>query len=144
MRASFIFTHQPSRRFHFMDYILASMDDDCAKVTQLPDLLPQQTFVVACCNTLSIHMPTGHLTASFVHVSPESPSVHHACNIMLPTTMLSAGGWPWPQRLAGCHRVCVVGWRDWYAACSFACICCLSCLLQSRAASGYRGSRYDA
>ena len=26
-----------------MDYILASMDDDCAKVIQLPDLLPLQT-----------------------------------------------------------------------------------------------------
>ncbi len=33
MRASFIFTHKPGRRFHFMDYIIASMDDDCAKVT---------------------------------------------------------------------------------------------------------------
>ncbi|KAL0030493.1 hypothetical protein WJX79_009941 [Trebouxia sp. C0005] len=35
MRASFIFTHQPGRRFHFMEYILASMDDDCAKVVGL-------------------------------------------------------------------------------------------------------------
>lgn len=35
MRASFIFTHQPGRRFHFMEYILASMDDDCAKVCNL-------------------------------------------------------------------------------------------------------------
>ncbi|DBA84760.1 hypothetical protein WJX77_002067 [Trebouxia sp. C0004] len=35
MRASFIFTHQPGKRFHFMDYILASMDDDCAKVVGL-------------------------------------------------------------------------------------------------------------
>ena len=39
MRASFIFTHQPGRRFHFMDYILASMDDDCAKVSELLILL---------------------------------------------------------------------------------------------------------
>ena len=39
MRASFIFTHQPGRRFHFMDYILASMDDDCAQVSKLFVLL---------------------------------------------------------------------------------------------------------
>jgi hypothetical protein len=39
MRASFIFTHQPGRRFHFMDYILASMDDDIAKVSELLILL---------------------------------------------------------------------------------------------------------
>ena len=32
MRASFIYTHKPGRKFHFMDYIIASMDDDCAKV----------------------------------------------------------------------------------------------------------------
>ncbi len=32
MRASFILTHRPGKKFHFMDYILASMDDDCAKV----------------------------------------------------------------------------------------------------------------
>lgn len=32
MRASFILTHRPGKKFQFMDYILASMDDDCAKV----------------------------------------------------------------------------------------------------------------
>ena len=41
MRASFIFTHQPGRRFHFMDYVLASMDDECAKVSKLLILLAQ-------------------------------------------------------------------------------------------------------
>ena len=35
MRASFILTHRPGRKFSFMDYILASMDDDCAKVSAL-------------------------------------------------------------------------------------------------------------
>ncbi|KAA6422761.1 MAG: hypothetical protein FRX49_07296 [Trebouxia sp. A1-2] len=35
MRASFILTHRPGKKFHFMDYILASMDDDCAKVVGL-------------------------------------------------------------------------------------------------------------
>lgn len=35
MRASFILTHRPGRKFNFMDYILASLDDDCAKVSQL-------------------------------------------------------------------------------------------------------------
>ena len=34
MRASFILTHRPGRKFNFMDYILASLDDDCAKVGQ--------------------------------------------------------------------------------------------------------------
>ena len=36
MRASFILTHRPGRKFKFMDYILASLDDDVAKVSQ-PD-----------------------------------------------------------------------------------------------------------
>ncbi|DBA84759.1 TPA: hypothetical protein ACH3X1_005802 [Trebouxia sp. C0004] len=35
MRASFILTHRPGKKFHFMEYILASMDDDCAKVVGL-------------------------------------------------------------------------------------------------------------
>lgn len=35
MRASFILTHRPGKKFSFMDYILASMDDDCAKVVGL-------------------------------------------------------------------------------------------------------------
>ena len=47
MRASFILTHRPGRKFNFMDYILASLDDDVAKVSQ-PDLLlwPVLTVVV--------------------------------------------------------------------------------------------------
>ena len=36
MRASFILTHRPGRKFKFMEYILASLDDDVAKVSQ-PD-----------------------------------------------------------------------------------------------------------
>lgn len=35
MRASFILTHRPGRKFNFMNYILASLDDDCAKVVGL-------------------------------------------------------------------------------------------------------------
>ncbi|KAL3145465.1 Mlo15p, variant 2 [Trebouxia sp. C0010 RCD-2024] len=35
MRASFILTHRPGRKFNFMKYILASLDDDCAKVVGL-------------------------------------------------------------------------------------------------------------
>ena len=33
MKASFILTHRPARKFKFMDYILASLDDDVAKVS---------------------------------------------------------------------------------------------------------------
>lgn len=36
MRASFILTHRPGRKFKFMEYILASLDDDVAKVSH-PD-----------------------------------------------------------------------------------------------------------
>lgn len=44
MRASFILTHRPGKKFHFMDYILASMDDDCAKVICF-DVKPWSTCV---------------------------------------------------------------------------------------------------
>lgn len=32
MRASFVLTHRPGKRFVFTDYILSSMDEDFAKV----------------------------------------------------------------------------------------------------------------
>lgn len=33
MRASFVLTHRPGKHFKFTDYILASMDEDFAKVS---------------------------------------------------------------------------------------------------------------
>lgn len=39
MRASFVLTHRPGKRFVFTDYILAGLDEDFAKVSQCTSCL---------------------------------------------------------------------------------------------------------
>lgn len=61
MRASFILTHRPGKSFKFMDYTLASLDDDCAKVT-LPASLLATPHLYICCQALGSACVWHHCT----------------------------------------------------------------------------------